>query len=148
EVKSLKIVSYEEKLERNKAELKFLQMQLKPHFFLNAISTISSLTFYNKNEEIRQAINYLSNHLRYMFKGGLAQVEVEEEIQHVANYIRMQAFRYPDRIFYMSDIPDDLRTHRLPQYSIHTFVENTFKHALSYKDMLSIFIKVDRIHMQ
>lgn len=145
EVKSLKIISYEEKLERNKAELKMLQMQLKPHFFLNAISTISSLTYYNKNEEIRQMIGYLSNHLRYMFKGGLTQVSLQEEMQHVHNYIRMQELRYPDRIFYLSDISPELISHPVPQYLIHTFVENTFKHALSYKEMLSIFIKADRV---
>lgn len=145
EIKTLKILSYEEKLERNKAELKFLQMQLKPHFFLNAISTISSLTFYNKNTEIRQLINYLSNHLRYMFKGGLAQVQLHEELQHVDNYIQMQSIRYPDRIFYMNDIAAEVSNHKVPQYLVHTFVENTFKHALSYKEMLSIFIKAERI---
>lgn len=144
EVKTLKILSYEEKLERNKAELKFLQMQLKPHFFLNAISTISSLTYYNKNEEIRQLIRYLSNHLRYMFRGGLALVHLQEEMLHVENYIRMQELRYPNRIFYMSDVLPELLSYRVPQYIIHTFVENTFKHALSHKDLLSIFIRIDR----
>lgn len=145
EIKTLKIVSYEEKLERHKAELKFLQMQLKPHFFLNAISTVSSLTFYNKNAEIRQLIDYLSNHLRYMFKGGLTQVQIIEEMQHVDNYIQMQVLRYPDRIFYMTDISEGVSTHKVPQYIIHTFVENTFKHALSHKEMLSVFIKAEQV---
>jgi LytS/YehU family sensor histidine kinase len=80
-----------------------------------------------------------------MLKGGLTQVTVQEEMQHVQNYIRMQELRYPDRIFYMCDIMRELQTHPIPRFLIHTFVENTFKHALSDKEMLSIFIKVDTV---
>lgn len=143
EIKQLKINSYEEKLERNKAELKYLQMQIKPHFFLNAITTISSLTYHNKNEEIRKLINYLSEHLRYMFKGGLVNVTVREEIDHVTNYIHMQEIKFPNHIFHMIDIEPNLEQHRLPQFLIQTFIENTFKHALVYGDILSIFMKVE-----
>src|SRR5690554_4714980 len=120
-------------------------MQLRPHFFLNAISTVSSLTYHNKNEEIRQLISLLSKHLRYMFRGGWVQVQIQEELQHVDNYIRMQELRFPNRIFYMSDIDPELRHRRLPQYLIQTFVENAFKHALPPSEMLSIFIIVKHI---
>lgn len=70
EIKDLKIQSYEEQIEISRAEIKYLQMQIRPHFFLNAISTITSLTYQNKNEEIRRLIHRLSEHLRYMFRGG------------------------------------------------------------------------------
>ncbi|WP_261301633.1 sensor histidine kinase [Paenibacillus andongensis] len=143
EIKQLKIHSYEEKLERNKAELKYLQMQIKPHFFLNAITTISSLTYHNKNEEIRKLINYLSEHLRYMFKGGLVKVTVREEIEHVTNYIHMQEIKFPNHIFHMIDIDPALEQYMLPHFLMQTFIENTFKHALVYGDILSIFIKVE-----
>lgn len=145
EIKTLKINTYEEKLERNKTELKYLQMQIRPHFFLNAITTISSLTYHNKNEEIRLIISHLSEHLRYMFRGGLVQVQIQEEMKHVENYIQMQEMRYPNQIFYMADIDRELQAFPLPQYLIQTFVENTFKHALAHKEMLSIFIKVDSV---
>ncbi|BBH20545.1 sensor histidine kinase YesM [Paenibacillus baekrokdamisoli] len=143
EIKLLKISSYEEKLERNKAELRYLQMQIKPHFFLNAITTISSLTYQNKSDEIRQLINYLSEYLRYTFKGVLVNVTIKEEIDHVKNYIHMQEIKFPNHIFHMIDIEQNLEQHMLPQFLIQTFIENTFKHALVYGDILSIFIKVE-----
>ncbi|WP_438496044.1 sensor histidine kinase [Paenibacillus sp. IHBB 3054] len=142
EIRSLKIQSYEEQLETSRAEIKFLQMQIRPHFFLNAISTITSLTYQNKNEEIRRMIQCLSEHLRYMFKGGLAEVSMEEEIKHAENYIRMQEIRYPDQVFFMTEIHDEVREVPIPQFMIQTFVENAFKHAMFYKEMLSIFIRV------
>ncbi|KWX70497.1 sensor histidine kinase [Paenibacillus jilunlii] len=142
EISGLKIQSYEEQIETSRAEIKYLQMQIRPHFFLNAISTITSLTYQNKNEEIRQLIQCLSEHLRYMLKGGLAEVPMEEEIRHAENYIRMQEIRYPDQVFYMTEINEESRCVPIPQFMIQTFVENAFKHAMFYKEMLSIFIRV------
>lgn len=144
EIKSLKINTYEEKIERQKAELKYLQMQIKPHFYLNAITTISSLTYQNKNEEIRTFIDLLSKHMRYMFKEGLAKVSIIEELEHARNYISMQEIKYPNNIFYMADIDPDLANCQLPQFLIQTFIENTFKHAFTIGTMLSIFIKVEK----
>jgi len=144
EITDLKIHTYEEKIERSRAELKYLQMQIRPHFFLNAISTISSLTYQNKNEEIRKLIVHLSDHLRYMFKGGLILVPIHEEIKHVENYIRMQDIRYPDQIFYMTDIDPGAGQIPIPQFLLQTFVENIFKHAMIYGKMLSIFIRASK----
>ncbi|MEK3901786.1 MULTISPECIES: sensor histidine kinase [unclassified Paenibacillus] len=142
EIKDLKIQSYEEQIEISRAEIKYLQMQIRPHFFLNAISTITSLTYQNKNEEIRTLIHCLSEHLRYMFRGGLMEVAMEEEIRHTENYIRMQEIRYPEQIFFMIEIQEEARQVPVPQFMIQTFVENTFKHAMFVQELLSIFIRV------
>ncbi len=141
EITELKIQSYEEQIERSRAEIKFLQMQIRPHFFLNAISTVTSLTYQNKNEEIRGLVHHLSEHLRYMFKAGLAVVPLEEEIKHAVNYIRMQEIRYPDQIFYMTEIQEEAGRSLVPPFLIQTFVENVFKHAMFYEEMLSIYIR-------
>jgi two-component system, sensor histidine kinase YesM len=146
EIKALKIQSYEEKLERNKAEIRYLQMQIKPHFYLNAISTITSLTYQNKNEDIRKMINLLSKHVRYTLKGGLVKVSIKDEIEHVKNYIQMMEIKFCDNIFYITDIDDQLESCLIPQLLIQTFIENTFKHAFAIEDMLSIFIKVEKYH--
>ncbi|MBB6634595.1 sensor histidine kinase [Cohnella thailandensis] len=141
EITDLKIQSYEEQIERSRAEIKYLQMQIRPHFFLNAISTVTSLTYRNKNEEIRSLIHHLSEHLRYMFKVGLAVVPLEEEIKHAVNYIRMQEIRYPDQIFHMIEVREEAGLALVPQFMVQTFVENIFKHAMFYGEMLSIYIR-------
>lgn len=145
EIKYLKIDTYEEKLERQKAELKYLQMQIKPHFFLNTIATISNLSFQNKNQEIQSLIAFLSDHLRYMFKGGMGLVQVRDEMAHVENYIHMQQLRYPNNIFFMSDVQDEVRECSIPKYLLNTFIENIFKHAMTVGEMLSIFIQINKI---
>jgi two-component system, sensor histidine kinase YesM len=146
EIKTLKIHSYEEKLERNKAEIRYLQMQIKPHFYLNAISTITSLTYQNKNEDIRKMINLLSKHVRYTLKGGFVTVSIKDEIEHVKNYIQMMEIKFSNSIFHMTDIDPQLESYQIPQLLIQTFIENTFKHAFTIDDILSIFIKVEKYH--
>ena len=56
EISALKIQNYEEALERKNAEVKYLQLQLHPHFYLNAITTISSLSMRGENEQIQSFI--------------------------------------------------------------------------------------------
>ena len=56
----LRFRSYERQIEVRNAELRAIRLQLKPHFFLNAITTISSLSMQGKNLEIRQYIDVLS----------------------------------------------------------------------------------------
>lgn len=142
EITDLKIQSYEDELNKNHLQLKYLQMQIRPHFFLNAISTITSLTYQNKNEDIRRLIQYLSEHLRYMFIGGLTEIQISDEIKHVENYIQMQEIRYPNQIFFMKEIDENIGQVMIPHFIIQTFVENIFKHAMFYGETLAIFLRV------
>lgn len=143
QIKNLKISSYEEKIERQKNELRFLQTQIRPHFFLNAISTISSLSLQERNEDINKYIDILSNHFRYVFKGGLTEVTLKEELSHADNYIQMQQIKYPDNIYYMIDSDPQFDNIMLPHLIVETFIENIFKNAFTYRELLSIFIKLD-----
>lgn len=144
EIKTLKINAYEEKLELNKAELRYLQAQIRPHFFLNALTTIHSLAYKDKNEEIREFIDALSNHLRYMFRGGLNKVSIKEEIERIKDYFYMQEIRFPNSVFYVIDVDKFTEQECIPQLLILTFVENAFKHSMTLEDTLSIFIKTER----
>lgn len=54
EIVGLKIQSYEKQIDLQETELRCVRLQLKPHFFLNAMTTISSLSQQAKNQEIQQ----------------------------------------------------------------------------------------------
>ncbi len=142
EIKDLKISTYEEKLERQSAELKYLQMQISPHFYLNAINTISSLSMRGQNKEIQQFIAALSVYLRYLFTNNHQRTTIETEIDHAVAYIRLQRIRFPGLIFYYADVEEDVRDVPVQKLLIQTFVENIFKHAFDGKQTLSIFLRV------
>jgi sensor histidine kinase YesM len=141
EIFNLKISSYEKQILMSQSELKAIKLQIRPHFFLNALTTISSLSQQNKNKEIKLYIDSLSKNVRYMFKSGLHTVTLGEEIQHVENYFEMQELKYPGCVFYFIDIPEDLKTWRIPQMLINTVIENEFKYAVAMNSLLTILIK-------
>lgn len=147
EIANLKIIEYEGELELQEERLKGLLMQIKPHFYLNAISTIYSMTFQDKNEDMRIFITALSKHLRYMMINSFQDVSLSDELNHISNYIEMQQIRFPERIFYFADVDHlvDIKEIMLPPLLIHTVIENCFKYALNPYEMLTILIHVQKI---
>lgn len=144
EIIGLKISSYEKRIELQDMELKSIRLQLKPHFFLNALTTISSLSAQNKNAQIRTYIDALSKNVRYMFRAGFHTVSLQEEIEHVKNYFEMQELKYPGCVFYLVDIEQGLAEWKIPQMLIHTFVENEYKYAVSVDEILTLLIKISK----
>lgn len=142
EILNLRIQFYEKKLELSDAQQKYIRLQIRPHFFLNALTTIASLSFQGKNKDIDIYINALSKNIRYMFASGLHTVPVKEEIYHVENYFAMQELKYPECVFHYIDLPEELAEWQIPQLMIHTFVENEYKYAVSMDASLMILIKV------
>ena len=142
EIVNLKIQSYEKIISLKDMELRSIRLQIKPHFFLNAISTLSSMNSQGRGQQIKGYVESLSKNIRYMFKSGLHTVTVKEEIRHIENYFDMQAFKYPNCAFYFIDLPAELEGWRIPQMLIQTFVENEFKYAISLETVLTVIIKV------
>ncbi len=141
EIVGLKIQSYEKQIDLQETELKCVRLQIRPHFFLNAMTTISSLSQQAKNKEIQQYIAALSKNIRYMFRSGLHTVTLGEEIRHVENYFEMQELKYPNCVFYFFDVPKELEEWKIPQMLIHTIIENEYKYAVSIDRVLTILIK-------
>lgn len=145
EIVHLKIQEYEKQMALQEADQKYIRLQLRPHFFLNAMTTVSALSAKEKNQEIQTYIEALSKNIRYMFSAGLHTVAVGDEIQHVQNYLKMQELKYPDCVFSYIDLPEELKDWPIPQMLIHTLVENEYKYAVSRETMLMLVIQVSQI---
>ena len=141
EIVNLKIRFYEKQLALSDAEQKYIRLQIRPHFFLNAMTTIAGLSAKKKNAEIEKYINALSKNIRYMFSSGLHTVSVKEELHHVENYFEMQEMRYAGCIFYCIEMPEELEDWQIPQMLIHTLIENEYKYGISQGHSLMVLIK-------
>lgn len=148
EIIHLKIESYEKQLALLDTEQKYTRLQIKPHFFLNAMSTIVGLNRAGKSEAIETYINALSKNIRYMFASGLHTVPLQEEIRHVENYFEMQELKYPDGVLYFVDVAEDVTDWPIPQMLIHTLVENEYKYAVTAGHQTMVLIKVEKVQWQ
>lgn len=136
-----RIASYENALKQKNLELKYLQMQLRPHHFLNALSTISSMTYLGDTQRIRQFVELYSRDARYLFSVSVKAVPLEDEIRHVQDYIECQNILYPDCVFSFIQIQPEANGWLVPQMMLHALVENIYKHAVSLDSFTSFFIR-------
>ncbi len=143
QIKALKINVYEEIIEKQKMELRYYQTQIKPHFLMNALATISNFAHMGRVESMYEFIYYLSNYIRYMFKSNLKLVPLKDEMEHVNNYLSMQELRCSGYLSHVTDIGAETEDSLIPPYIIHTFVENVTKHAMTFNKNVNVFIKAE-----
>ena len=130
EIKTLKIASYEEHLERQQVELQYLQIQIRPHFFLNCLKNLYALAQEEKYRQIQEMILRLSEHLRFLFRETDALVPIAVELKNVENYIALQQIVLHDPPMFSVQMDQRLRSIEVPPLSFLTFVENSVKHGM------------------
>lgn len=130
EIGELKINIYEEKLRNKNMELKHLQMQINPHFFLNALNTVYYFAQARNYEMIRELSLSLIQYFRYMFQSGVDFALLQDELKHTRNYLNIQKMRFSKNFTYSILEDEHFADCLLPPLLIQTFVENTIKHAV------------------
>lgn len=139
-IKELKINVYEEQLNRKKAELLYLKSQVAPHFLINCLNTIYSLSANSENRGIIQKMTItLSEHLRYTLSGQ-TEVSLAEELRYVENYLSLSNLRYPDCMRYTLDIDPRTENASIFPMLILTFAENIVTHELVMGEVLCVSI--------
>lgn len=136
-----KINSYEQELEIQRTQMQCLQLQIRPHFFLNCLSRIYSLAGEQKFSPIQELSIELSTYFRYIFKDNSQLIPLETELNSVGSYIRLQQVgtTLPPRL--QVDVNSQASKARIPPLSILTFVENSIKHSKRIDSPLEIIIQ-------
>lgn len=130
EIRKQKILSYEQIIEKQKAQMQYLQLQLKPHFYLNGLKTLNMLMMEEDTEKAQELIMHLSYHLRYLLQVNRTLVPLASEVDYTKNYGNIQSEMYGRGIVMNWDIRGDLGDVPVPTLCIQTFVENSFKYAM------------------
>lgn len=142
EIERLKITVYEERLERQKTELQFLQSQLNPHFLINCLNNLRTLVLQERLPEFQTMLIELGTYLR----GAMTMqklIPLEQEVKNVTAYVRLQKIRYQDRFQVELHVYEELLSAPVPVHIIQTFVENAIKYGLTSERQLKIEITGD-----
>ncbi|UQZ83345.1 Sensor histidine kinase YehU [Paenibacillus konkukensis] len=142
QIQTLKISVYEEQLNHQRAELKHLQLQINPHFFLNSLNIIYHLAQARKYELIKEMSLSLVEYFRYMFRSNLSFVPLSDEIRHTCNYLTIQKMRFPGHLTYEVAAEPATDLVPVPPLIMQTFVENTIKHAVTMDEPIHIRVTV------
>jgi two-component system sensor histidine kinase YesM len=148
QIQQLKIDVYEEQIHKQKAELQYLQMQIKPHFYLNAFNTIYSMAQMKDYSLIQDMVRSLSDYLRYMVRGNFTLVPFKDELKHVQTYLQIQKIRSGENLICHVDADQQLMNLQMPPLILHTFIENIVKHALTMYEPITVYINVALIEQE
>lgn len=112
--------------------LQYLRYQVNPHFFMNTLNNIHALVDIYP-EKAKTTIVELSKMMRYiLYEGSNRLIPVQREMQFLNNYVLLMRLRYPDKVAITFDAPSAVPDLLLPPLLLIIFVENAFKHGISY----------------
>jgi two-component system, LytTR family, sensor kinase len=132
----------QKELEKEKlnSELAFLKNQISPHFFFNTLNNIYSLIGIN-GEDAQNAILKLSKMMRYLlYESEQGLSNINHEIEFMNHYIDLMRLRMSDKVDLKVDFPLHPENAGIPPLLFIPFIENAFKHGISYRE--KSFIKI------
>lgn len=115
-------------------QLQYLKYQVNPHFFMNTLNNIHALVDIDP-ERAKTSIVELSKLMRYvLYEGNNKLTSLSREVQFLRNYVQLMSMRYnAGNVSISLDTPDVLPDSMLPPLLLVIFVENAFKHGISYR---------------
>jgi two-component system sensor histidine kinase YesM len=129
QIEVLKIDIYEEQIRTQQAELKHLQVQIHPHFFMNSLNLVYNLAQIRNYELVQKIAIHLVKYFRYVIQTHKASIAVIEELDHIHNYLAIQKVRFPDNLIYTIEAHESLKACRIPPSTIQPLVENAMIHG-------------------
>ena len=116
------------------AELALLKNQVSPHFFLNTLNNIYSLST-SDPEDSRNAILKLSKMMRYLlYDSEDGDTRLSDEIELMTNYIDLMKLRLDENYNLKVKFPAVYNDFRIPPLLFIPFIENAFKHGVSFRE--------------
>ncbi len=120
--------------ERLSSELSLLKSQINPHFFFNTLNNIYALTEVNPTLA-QEAIHRLSKLMRYvLYETELTVVPLAQEITFMKNYVELMKLRVTSRVEVQFIYPEVGSEWQIPPLLLIPFIENAFKHGVSYAE--------------
>ncbi len=124
-------------------QLEYLKYQINPHFFMNTLNNIHALVDINP-AKAKTTIVELSRMMRYiLYEGDKSLIAMQKEVEFLHNYVRLMKLRYTDKVTVDLDIPENLSDGLIPPLLLITFLENAFKHGVSYEHESFIHVVMD-----
>ena len=129
--------------EQLKTELALLRHQVSPHFFMNTLNNIHALIDINA-EDAKDTIIKLSTMMRYLlYETAQGKTTLKKEVAFIESYIALMKLRFPENVSVSLKVPDKIRDIEIPPMLLISFLENAFKHGVSYQAQSFVHVSID-----
>ena len=123
----------EESINLQKEEMAKLQAQITPHFLYNTFDTIIWLAEAKKTDQVIEITRAFSNFMRISLSRGHDWITIEQEIEHVKNYLKIQKVRYGDILNYEFFVDERINNFMILKLSLQPLIENAIYHGIKNK---------------
>jgi len=111
------------------SELKALRAQIDPHFFFNALNSVAALIS-RKPLAAEELIEDLADLFRQSFKQSRDFITLDEELQLVETYLKVEKMRLGEKLQYRKAISPNALAIKIPALTVQPLVENAVKHGI------------------
>ena len=127
-------------------QLEYLRYQINPHFFMNTLNNIHALVDIDP-EQAKDTIVELSKMMRFvLYEGNKKGVPLSREFDFIRHYVTLMQLRYTDKVKITLNLPQESPDRQIPPLILITFIENAFKHGVSYQrdSFIEVNVTVER----
>lgn len=134
--------------EQLKTEIALLRHQVSPHFFMNTLNNIHALVDIN-TETAKNAIIRLSTLMRYLlYETAQGHTTLKKELDFIESYISLMKLRFSEKVIIQTELPENIPDVSIPPMLFNSFIENAFKHGVSYQSASYVYFKVEILDNQ
>ena len=132
--------------EQLKTELALLRHQVSPHFFMNTLNNIHALIDIN-TEDAKDTIIRLSTMMRYLlYDSAHGKTSLKKEIEFIESYVSLMQLRFSKKVKVFVDVPKNVQDIQIPPMLFISFLENAFKHGVSYQKDSFVYFKLEVVN--
>ena len=136
-----------------KAEMRVLQEQIKPHFLYNSLESISFMAINAGAPDVHNALETLGSFYRNFLSKGDREIPLKREISIVKDYLALQKLRYGDIINDEYDIAEDTLECKIPKLILQPLIENSINHGIRLTGepgtiKVTAFVEGDVLHIK
>lgn len=123
--------NYINELDKREAELNALQYQINPHFLFNTLEIISAKARIQKIPDIEMISKNLGQLFRYnMNRDNINLITVEDELNHISNYMTIQNLHYNQGIDLFLDVDHKYYHNIAIRFLMQPIIENCIVHGM------------------
>ncbi len=142
DAKKLETKILETQLKLKEQELRYLKMQIHPHFLFNTLNTMYGFAL-KKADETPEMILKLSNLLDYLlYQVDKPFVLLSDEVNHINDYIELEKIRFNNSLHINFKTENILENTKIAPMLLLPFIENSFKHGSLKNGVLNVGIKL------
>ncbi|WP_390217497.1 sensor histidine kinase [Halobacillus seohaensis] len=129
--------------EKKRADLEIekLMYQINPHFLMNTLDTVHWLALINKQTDIDQLVSSLNKLLYYNLKKSGKVSTIEEEIDSLVQYCKIQEFRHNFSFNIVKKVEEESLKTPVPRFILQPLVENAIYHGLAEEGHIEVIVE-------